>query len=427
MPTTKFFLLLLTCFSAVAVLAKAEGLREAKEAHKLAVASAVNEVAKEMSNAIQIALKDKDYSKVEEINRSLNDFLSNKDNPASLINISEIAGKYASKRKESARAVFQLYREEINSSRLASDPIKEEMDEFIKTETDAQRLRESESKEANRPSKPTEDMLSGPKESLPRKASKSPSEINPLGTSRSRQSDSTPTTKKSPSNKPADGVANQTNPSILTREKVEQMEKRILGIQEDYISKFDGATTDTQREKVAAAHRAAAIEQCFAATSSMYLVLDCELINSQAKTEGFSIEFKVTGSSLALKDFFSAMTVPRSFVKFAESSAGTKFRIKVPVAVVEGAKTARLQQWLSGLNYDLVIQFDESISRLLELPTSQTRALSSINSNSKHPLMNLSISLYAIWSFASIESDEIPDLPKYTPPNIPELGGSPRK
>ena len=205
------------------------------------------------------------------------------------------------------------------------------------------------------------------------------------------------------------------------------MEKRILGIQEDYISKFDGATTDTQREKVAAAHRAAAIEQCFAATSSMYLVLDCELINSQAKPEGFSIEFKVTGSSLALKDYFSAMTVPRSFVKFAESSAGTKFRIKVPVAVVEGAKTARLQQWLSGLNYDLVIQFEESISRLLELPTSQTRASSSINSNSKHPLMNLSISLYAIWSFASIESDEIPDLPKYTPPNIPELGGSPRK
>jgi hypothetical protein len=426
MPTTKFFLLLLTSFSAVVVLAKAEGLREAKEAHKLAVASAVNEVAKEMSNAIQSALKDKDYSKVEEINRSLNDFLSNKDNPASLINIAEIAGKYASKRKESARAVFQLYREEINSSRLASDPIKEEMDEFIKTETDAQRLRESESKESNRPSKPTEDMLSGPKESLPRKASKSPSEINPLGTSRSRQSDSTPTNKK-PSSKPANEDASNTNPSILTREKVEQMEKRILGIQADYISKFDGATTDTQREKVAAAHRDAAIEQCFAATSSMYLVLDCELINSQAKTEGFSIEFKVTGSSLALKDFFSAMTVPRSFVKFAESSAGTKFRIKVPVAVVEGAKTARLQQWLSGLNYDLVIQFEELISRLLELPTSQTRASSSINSNSKHPLMNLSISLYAIWSFASIESDEIPDLPKYTPPNIPELGGSPRK
>jgi hypothetical protein len=69
MPTTKFFLLLLTSFSAVVVLAKAEGLREAKEAHKLAVASAVNEVAKEMSNAIQSALKDKDYIPLPDIVR----------------------------------------------------------------------------------------------------------------------------------------------------------------------------------------------------------------------------------------------------------------------------------------------------------------------------------------------------------------------
>jgi hypothetical protein len=423
MPTTKFFLLLLTCFSAVAVLAKAEGLREAKEAHKLAVASAVNEVAKEMSNAIQIALKDKDYSKVEEINRSLNDFLSNKDNPASLINIAEIAGKYASKRKESARAVFQLYREEINSSRLASDPIKEEMDEFIKTETDAQRLRESESKESNRPSKPTENMLGGPKESLPRKASKSPSEGNTVSTPRSKSSDSNSTTKK-PSSKPANEDASNTAPSILTRERIEQMEQRIIGIQADYISKFDGATTDLQRQRVAAEHRDAAIEECFAATPSMHIELDCELVNSQASTSGYAINYKVTDTSLTLGNLPDEIILPSSYEKLGEASAGTRFRLKVPIGIIDGSHPNAYDNLRNTIRSrgGSRIDFGQDLTRIGDLPSKSTIKLERPSGN-RHALMKLTVSLYAIWSYASIESDEIPDLPKYTPPNIPELGG----
>jgi hypothetical protein len=44
-----------------------------------------------------------------------------------------------------------------------------------------------------------------------------------------------------------------------------------------------------------------------------------------------------------------------------------------------------------------------------------------------HPLMNLNVALYSFWFLASIESDEIPDLPEFNPPEIPELGGSTRR
>jgi hypothetical protein len=202
------------------------------------------------------------------------------------------------------------------------------------------------------------------------------------------------------------------------------MEQRIIGIQADYLSKFDGATTDLQRQRVAAEHRAAAIDECFAATPSMHIELDCELENSQASTTGYAITYKVTDTSLNLGNLPDEINLPSSYEKLGEASAGTRFRLKVPIGIIDGSNpnaydNLRNTIWSRGGSR---IDFGQDLTRIGDLPSKSTIKLERPGGN-RHALMKLTVSLYAIWSYASIESDEIPDLPKYTPPNIPELGG----
>jgi len=390
------------------------GLREAKESHKLTVAHAINEVAKGMASQIQIALKKKDFAAAEAINDSLSDFLSSDDKPASLINVPEIANRYATKRKESAQVVFQRYRDELSSNRLASDPLHEELDEFIKKETHAQLLGKSGDKDTKAPASSTGIAQSSP-ESLPRKAPKKPAE-------------SSISTTRKPSTKPIGSRSDQDDPSILTPELIQQMDDRIMGIQEEYISKFDGATTDIQRQKVASARRDAAIEECFGAATSMHIEIDCELINSRATSEGYTITYRVLRRSLPSHPGFTEMTVSKSYKKLAEASAGTKFRIHVPVAVLDGSNPDPILQLLENrFRFSQEIGFEKSTLLIGDLPDKASSNKKTKAGSGRHPLMNLSVSLYAVWLLASIESDEIQGLPEYIPPEIPELGGSKRR
>jgi hypothetical protein len=415
MPLAKFIPSFFAFILTLAVPLDAMQLREAKESHKLTVAHAVNEVAKGMASQVQIALKKKDFAAAEAINDSLSDFLSSDDKPASLINVPEIANRYATKRKESAQVVFQRYRDELSSNRLASDPLHEELDEFIKKETHAQLLGKSGDKDAKMaPASATGIAQSSP-ESLPRKAPK-----KPTGSSIS-------TTRK-PSTKPIGSRSDQDDPSILTPELIQQMDDRIMGIQEEYISKFDGATTDIQRQKVASAHRDAAIEECFGAATSMHIEIDCELINSRATSEGYTITYRVLRRSLPSHPGFTEMTVSKSYKKLAEASAGTKFRIHVPVAVLDGSNPDPILQLLENrFRFSQEIGFEKSTLLIGDLPDKASSNKKTKAGSGRHPLMNLSVSLYAVWLLASIESDEIPDLPEFKPPEIPELGGSKRR
>ena len=399
----------------LAVSLHAMGLREAKESHKLTVAHAINEVAKGMASQIQIALKNKDFAAAEAINDSLSDFLSSDDKPASLINVPEIAEQYAAKRKDSARIVFQMYRDELSSSRLASDPIQEEMDEFIKMETDAQRLSQSVDHDSKTPPVPTQRPRQSPRDSLPRKASKTSPEAPMSNT-------------KKPSTKPNARPSGQVDPSILTPERIQQMDDRIVGIQDEYLSKFDGATTDIQRQKVASAHRDAAIEECFGATTSMHIEIDCELINSRATSGEYAITYQVLSSSLPSHPGFTEMTLPKSYRKLAEASAGTKFRIHVPVAVLDGSNPDRVLQLREiESRFPKGIGFEKSTVLIGDLPDRGFGSKRTKSGSGGHPLMNLNVALYSFWFLASIESDEIPDLPEFNPPEIPELGGSKRR
>jgi len=373
MPLAKlipsFFAFILT----LAVSLHAMGLREAKESHNLTVAHAINEVAKGMASQIQIALKEKDFAAAEAINGSLSDFLSSDDKPASLINVPEIANRYAAKRKESAQVVLQLYRDELSSTRLASDPLQSEMDEFIKKETHAQRLAKSGEKDPKMAPASATGLAQSSPESLPRKTQKNPTE-SPI-----------PATRK-PSTKPIGSRSDQDDPSILTPERIQQMDDRIAGIQDEYLSKFDGATTDIQRQKVASAHRDAAIEECFGAATSMHIEIDCELIK------------------------------------------GTKFRIHVPVTVLDGSNPDPiLQRLVNRFRFSQEIGFEKSYLLIGDLPVKASINKKTKAGSGRHPLMNLSVSLYAVWLLASIESDEIQGLPEYIPPETPELGGSKRR
>jgi hypothetical protein len=206
------------------------------------------------------------------------------------------------------------------------------------------------------------------------------------------------------------------------------MDDRIAGIQDEYLSKFDGATTDIQRQKVANAHRDAAIEECFGAATSMHIEIDCELINSRATSEGYTITYRVLRRSLPSHPGFTEMTLSKSYRKLAEASAGTKFRIHVPVAVLDGSNPDPiLQRLVNRFRFSQEIGFEKSYLLIGDLPVKASINKKTKAGSGRHPLMNLSVSLYAVWLLASIESDEIQGLPEYIPPETPELGGSKRR
>jgi hypothetical protein len=73
------------------------------------------------------------------------------------------------------------------------------------------------------------------------------------------------------------------------------------------------------------------------------------------------------------------------------------------------------------------ISFEKSYLLIGDLPDKASSYKKTKAGSGRHPLMNLSVSLYAVWLLASIESDEIQGLPEYIPPEIPELGGSKRR
>jgi hypothetical protein len=405
-----------------------QGLREAKEAHELKVAYAVKEVARSMSNEMQSALKKRDYARAVELSESLSDFLSTKDNPASLIIVSNVAESYAATRKESARTVMQFYREEVNASRLANDPITEEMEEFINKETDAQKLTNSDGQDSNDSSKPRESSSSRSQDSLPRKPSRSSSESGKSDRASSKSKGAMPATRK-PSNSSSRQTGRQEDPAVLTPEAIEEMEDRILAIQEDFIAKFDGATTDIQRAKVSAEHRDAAIEECVPKGALMFIDVECEMVNSRTASSGYRITYRVLDQSLDINDVFTEAFLTRDYKSLAEASAGTRFRIKVPVAFIDSTESfsdSFSSKW--GISPNRGLRFDKEFVKFLDMPIKNSQDKTVRAGGIRHPVMQLRLSLIAIWACCGIESDEVPDLPNYDPSAIygPKGFGVPR-
>lgn len=415
-------LIVLILLQSLLAASEADGLRKAKEAHELVIANAVKEVARSVSNELQDALKNKDYVRVVELNDSLNEFLSTQGNPASLIVVREIAESYAAKRKASARTVLQFYREEVKASRLASDPIFEEMEDFIKSETDAQKLSNTDENTATDSPKARESSPWKSQESLPRKSSRNSSESGQSDRVNSKSKGTKPSAR-SPSDSPTRPSDPQADSSVLTPEILDEMEDRIQAIQDVFITRFDAATTDTQRSKVSAEYRTAVIAECFPQDSPLFIELVCEMINSRTTSSGYEITYKTIEQSLLVGSPPTQMRVSKQFADLADASAGTKFRMKIPVGVVDGSSKdgalyfqARLSAISSG------VKFNEDVTKIGDLPVTLANKPASTN-GIRHPITQFGVSLFAIWQWVKIESDEIKGIPTYKNLEISLLGG----
>lgn len=399
-----------------------DGLRAAKESHELVIANAVKDVARSVSNEIQSALKKKDYDRVAELNDSLSKFLSTQGNPASLIVVREIAESYAEKRKQSARTVLRFFREEVKTSRLASDPISEEMEDFIKSETDAQKLSDTDRNNASDSPKARESSPSRSQESLPRKSSRNSSESGQSDRVSSKSNGTKPSAR-SPSNSPSRPSSPQVDPAVLTPEILDEMEDRILAIQDVFITKFDAATTDTQRSKVSAEYRAAVIAECFPQDSPLFIELACEMINSRATSSGYEITYKTLEQSLLVGSPPTQMRVSKAFADLADASAGTKFRMKIPVGVVDGSLKDGALYFQAGLSaISSGVYFNNDVTKIADLPVILANKPASAN-GIRHPITQFGVSLFAIWQWVKIESDEVKDIPTYKKLEISLLGG----
>jgi hypothetical protein len=227
-----------------------------------------------------------------------------------------------------------------------------------------------------------------------------------------------PATRK-PSNSSSRQTGKQEDPAVLTPEAIEEMEDRILAIQEDFIAKFDGATTDIQRAKVSAEHRDAAIEECVPKGALMFIDVECEMVNSRTASSGYRITYRVLDQSLDINDVFTEAFLTRDYKSLAEASAGTRFRIRVPVAFIDSTESfsdSSYSKW--GISRNPGCGFKERYVTLLDMPIKNSQDKTVRAGGIRHPVMQLRLSLIAIWECCVVESDEVPDLPNYDPSAI---------
>jgi hypothetical protein len=393
-------------------------------AHKLNVATAVNEVARSISSEISTAIRTKDYVRAEELNRSLTLFLKTKGNPAYLIIIPEVADEYASKRKETARLVFQQYRNDLSTTRVGTDALKEEMDAFIRTESELQKLSESgkiDDQIQDRTSQPKADRATS---SLPMKADRSKPKTEKPSSRNSKQ----PTSET------------KDDPSRLTSTVLDAMNERMLSIQSEYQKKLEEATTDLQRKRIASQHRQDAIKQCLDGIENYYLEIDCELIDSKdsvGNSYAYQITYSILDNSLGLDlPDQSTMNLSNEWRNLAESSAGTKFQIKLPVFVASTHRSSVLLEqlqvpgnhpYLSICNrkgdVDKICFFEQPLgSKSRSQHKTNSRPMNdSLSSDgaSEDDQVSISIGVFAVWRYPMVESDEVKDLPKQKWPRLP--------
>lgn len=392
-------------------------------AHKLNVATAVNEVAKSMSSEISIAIRKKDYAQVDELNRSLTLFLKTKGNPASLIIIPEVANEYVSKRKETARLVFQQYRNDLSTARVGSDALKEEMDDFIRSESELQKLSVSSKIDAqveDRASSPVADRTNSPP---PMNADR----LKPkTGRPGSRIKQTTNETKE-------DSVR-------LTSMVLDEMNERMLAIQPDYQRRIEEATTDLQLKRMASQNRQDAIKQCLDGIENYYLEVNCELIESKESVNNsyaYQITFSILDNSLGLElPDQSILKLSNDWKNLAESSAGTRFKIKIPVFLATTSQSSLILQklHLEGIppvlsiydqkgGVDQIHFFEQSLDSKIRSQNKIKRDSSndslSSDSASEDDQVSFRIGVYAVWRYPMVESDEVKNLPKQKWPRLP--------
>ena len=396
-------LAILVSFSSIAVLAEDSVVMMA---HKLNVATAINEVARSMSNEVSAALRRKEYGRVDELNSSLTVFLKTMGNPASSIIIPEIAAEYSAKRKETARLVFQQYRNDISTTRVGAEALKEEMEDFIKNESESQKLPEPRKKESG-------------------------SKSNPVSPAKERTNSDIPNDPDLAD--PAMKKSNDDDPSRLTLDAVSAMKDRIADVLTVYQDKFKTATTDLQRKRIASENRADAIKQCLDGIDTLYVELDCELKNSRELSNSqqrFQITFAVKKNSLgiAMPEQMS-LELGVNWRMIAEASAGTKFKIKIPVVVSDRTDLQGLYAAMQNMlqTYPIFNSPDlkfEQIAVLTDdsrvVPNGRTKIgrTGRRESQSESDLVSINLGIYAIWKFPIIEWDEERELPEQQWPKL---------
>ncbi|MBU6172313.1 MAG: hypothetical protein KGQ60_00825, partial [Planctomycetes bacterium] len=287
------------------------------EQHRANIDKAVVDASRAMAIEIKGALQKKDVTRAEELSESLAGFLNNDDHPASLIIVPKVAEDFSAKRKESARIVYQHYVDQLANDPGSKKSITWEMEEFVKKETELQKLKSSNSQDAN---------LVPPKRS-------GSAMMNDLPTRKSQASKSSSTSTAQKSN----GTT-----GLLDLDKLKEINGRIEAFQQAYNQHFNGATTDLQRQRVADKYQADAVKDCLKLFEGLFIEVECELVNS-TQTGNVSFPYTITikevDSSVELELPTKHIELSKAYAAFADAKAGSRFKVKVPVlASVDASK-----------------------------------------------------------------------------------------
>ncbi len=379
--------------------------------HAVVVANAALDVSKEMAGRIENAISGQDYERAGVLTRSLASFLDNDEHPASTITVPDIAEAYTAKRKDSARSVFQSFRKYLNEGSENAEAIKTAMDQFVRREKELQQLAEP-TKLNKDDIDPEPQLVKNNLGELPRKGSKNGQ--NPPKDLRKVEQPNQPTTK---------------DKGLLTKESLEDLNQSILQIRNEYMSKFEGATTDLQRERIATKHMGTALQECFKEFGNRYIEYTCELDDCRSiQDENFPFEIKyiTIDSSLPISSQGTLLLVTKRLAYLAEAAHGTQFLIRVPVVVAHSSaenamrqRAINLQRQIKLFDLDLKVRSVNSIKTLPwtadesdlrfgmdHVPSSEksldyTSQVDRLESPSSE--ISFSVKLYAVWAGATIE------------------------
>ncbi|MEI8213946.1 MAG: hypothetical protein WCI02_17480 [Planctomycetota bacterium] len=272
--------------------------REELEKHQAAVREGALEVAARISDLINENLQNKDYAAAADLNRALIAFLGSKTYPASLIPDKDIAETFALKRKASARNVFQQFRQEMQGTSFQSDDLKAEMEEFVQSEIELQKIPEWRDS------------------SLPKKKDSQPKDNQPE-------------------------VKNKVKTGVLDARETEKLFEAVEEAHQKRLDATSGASTTLERTRLSEKASAEATREISNLLEGKTITLDCELIDSTPgpnRSFPYVVFYRLLNfqNGKAVQEYASErdrynrssrLNLPPELKELGESKKGTRFRV----------------------------------------------------------------------------------------------------
>ena len=287
---------------------------DAIKQHEADCNAAVVEVARRMSSQINDAILAKDSMRVAELSRSLSLFLEDDKHPASVISVSNVADEYVTRRRASAKRVYEQFRVDLKGDRFETDDLTEKIEEFVRLETDAQKTDR------------TSNSTVASAESFPLPKANKPS-----------QKTTDAVTKK---------VGNRKHGKVILAEDIPDFLFDLQQVEMDWIALLNEATTTLEVEKVRGTPFSVLQKKMLGMIDGTTVTFQCRLMDSTKNTDNqklpYSVDFSVhnwkTSASGRPRFFetsgfseyslrFSQISLGPEFKELAESKRGTEFEI----------------------------------------------------------------------------------------------------